>query len=129
MTVHHIGYLVKNIEKAVDQFKKLGYDAYSGKSFDEFRKIAIVFLKKNSMVIELVSPISNESVIYGLLKHYKNSPYHICYESESFEEDLENLKQSGFTAIAEPAAAPAIENRKVVFLMSPVIGLIELLEA
>ena len=84
-------------------------------------------MEKDGYCIELVSPVSEESVVYGLLKKYKNSPYHICYETEDFDKDYQALVSNGFIAIDEPTPAPALQNREVVFLTSPSMGMIELL--
>lgn len=84
-------------------------------------------MEKDGYCIELVSPVSEESVVYGLLKRYKNSPYHICYETEDFEKDYQTLLTSGFIAIDEPTPAPALQNRKVTFLTNASMGMIELI--
>ena len=59
---------------------------------------------------------------------YKNCPYHICYETEQFDATFLAMTGNGYTAIDTPTPAPALGGRKVVFLMSPTIGMVELLE-
>ena len=71
----------------------------------------ILFLQKDGYRIELVSPYTADSVVSGLLKTYKNAPYHICYEAENFSEELARLEESGYIRIDEPTAAPAIGGR------------------
>lgn len=128
LKVHHIGYLVKKLEAATDTFARLGYRILQDCTYDSCRSINICFMEKDGYVIELVSPTDSGSVVYGLLKKYKNCPYHICYESTDFEQDFLKLTQSGYTAIDTPTPAPALENRRVVFLMNTSLGMIELLE-
>ena len=128
LTIHHIGYLVKKINKAVNEFERLGYSAVSDIIYDDFRKIHICFMEKDGYWIELVSPADSTSVVAGLLKKYKNSPYHICYETPAFDVDLKSLAEEGFTAIDTPTPAPALSGRRVVFLMNRFLGMIELLE-
>lgn len=94
---------------------------------DTYRKVDILFLEKDGYVVELVSPNAPDSVVSGLIKTYKNAPYHICYESADFQADLEQLTQNGYVQIDQPAPAPAIGNRNVVFLMNSRLGMIELL--
>ena len=127
LKVHHIGYLVKKIDAAIRSFETLGYRIIQETTYDDIRKIDICFMEKDGYCIELVSPVSEESVVYGLLKRYKNSPYHICYETEDFEEDYQTLLTSGFIAIDEPTPAPALQNRKVTFLTNASMGMIELI--
>ncbi|MBD5537282.1 MAG: lactoylglutathione lyase [Lachnospiraceae bacterium] len=129
LKIHHIGYLVKKIDSSIHSFVQLGYTVIQDTAFDNFRKVHICFMEKDGYVIELVSPADENSVVAGLLKKYKNTPYHICYEAASFEEDFHFLTEHGFTAIDSPTPAPAIGGRRVVFLMNASIGMIELLEA
>ncbi len=128
LKVHHIGYLVKKINAAVVQFRQLGYVLRQDIIYDDYRKINICFMEKDGYVVELVSPVSSDSVVAGLLKKYKNTPYHLCYESHNFENDLAYLTENGYTAIDMPTPAPALENMRVTFLMNASLGMIELLE-
>lgn len=128
LKVHHIGYLVKKMEPAVRSFEALGYEMEQPSSYDDIRKVHICFLQKDGYRIELVSPASGESVVSGLIKKYKNSPYHICYETEQFDEDYRELTGRGYVSIDVPTPAPALQNRNVVFLMNAALGMIELLE-
>ena len=128
LKIHHIGYLVKKIESAKSGFEALGYLPEGPVFYDSIRKADICFLSKDSYRVELVCPKCEDSIVWNLLKKYKNAPYHICYETYSFEEDLSYLTLHGFTAMGVPTPAPAIDGRRVVFLMSPTLGMIELLD-
>lgn len=112
----------------MEAFQRLGYTAVSDVVYDSYRKVHICFMEKDGYRIELVSPADSSSVVSGLLKKYKNSPYHICYETSDFETDFAALSAEGFTAIDTPTPAPALGGRQVVFLMNPFLGMIELLE-
>lgn len=127
LNIHHIGYLVKKIEKAKQTFLALGYHIEQDTVYDGLRKVDICFLKKDGYRIELVSPASADSVVAGLLKRYKNSPYHICYETDDYETAYSELTANGFIAIDTPTPAPALDDREVVFLSGASIGMIELL--
>lgn len=129
MEVHHIGYLVKRLEKAAAAFAPLGYEAEGEAVYDEYRDVDILFLRLGECRVELVSPRSEKSVVAGLLKTYKNAPYHICYRTEDFAGALERLEGAGYLRIDQPAPAPALGGRRVCFLMSPHAGMAELLEA
>jgi len=60
----------------------------------------------------------------------KNGPgtYHICYETKGLEETANKLSKQGFKPITSISAAPAIDDRRVLFMYSRECGLIELLE-
>jgi methylmalonyl-CoA/ethylmalonyl-CoA epimerase len=127
LKIHHIGYLVKKIEKAKQSFLSLGYEVEQDTVYDDIRKVDICFLIKDGYRVELVSPRSEDSVVAGLMKKYKNCPYHICYETADFNADFDALSANGFIAIDEPTPAPALQGRDVVFLNSASIGMIELI--
>lgn len=127
LKIHHIGYLVKKIEKAKKTFEALGYLVEQDTVRDGIRKVDICFLIKDGCRVELVSPFSEDSVVAGLLKKYKNAPYHICYESDDPDAAIRELTENGFLAIDTPTPAPALGGCNVVFLTSPVIGMIELM--
>lgn len=138
MKIHHIDYLVKNIEKAAAAFEAAGYERlfFSDGSFvfdDKTRKYDISFMQMKSGAssdcIKLVAPQSSESPVYGLMKQYKNLPYHICFESENLEEDMARLKQKGWSVFLPPSSAPAIDGRNVVFLVHRSAGMIEIVES
>lgn len=128
MKIHHIGYLVKNIEKARDSFAVLGFSVTQSLVYDPYREVDILFMEKDGYTIELVTPKSDTSVVSKLIKTYKNAPYHLCYESDRFETDIVRLSASGFVQIDAPAPALALEDRRVCFLMGTQVGLIEILE-
>jgi len=128
MKIHHIGYLVKNLESAVVLFRRLGYLQMSNIVRDDCRKIDIVFLQMDGLTVELVSPYDPLSVVGGLAKRIGNSPYHICYQTGSFNADVETLRNMHYVLCGEPAPAPACGGKRVAFLVHPIIGMIELLE-
>lgn len=125
---HHIGYLVKNIDKATVEFQHLGYSIINEKCHDDYRKVDITFLNNNGYVVELISPAGEDSVVSGLMSRYKNSPYHICYEVDDLESAASMLGANGFAAIDEAAPAPAIDGRRVQFFVNRYMGMIELVE-
>ena len=129
LKIHHIGYLVKKIEAATRTFEALGYQLVQSIVYDDIRKVNICFMTKDGCCIELVSPTTEDSVVSGLMKKYKNCPYHICYETNNFEQDYQELQENGFISIDVPTPAPALQGRDVVFLTNASVGMIELLRS
>lgn len=128
MNIHHIGYLIKKMERAISAFEKLGYEQESEIVFDAYREIDICFMIKDGYRIELVSPKSKKSVVYDLLKKYGNSPYHTCYVCNDMMPAVEKLREQGYVKYDEPHEAEAFSNKLVCFLIHPYLGMIELLE-
>jgi len=128
MDIHHIGYIVKSIDKSVKKFEELGYMPEGEVVYDEYRDIDILFMDNGGYRIELVAPKSDKSVVYDTLKKYGSSTYHICYYSDNLEKDVEDLCKNGYIMAGEMKEAPAINNVRVCFLYSRLVGLIELVE-
>ena len=128
MKVHHVGYLVRDIEKSRSSFCFLGYHDVSDTCYDHYRDVNILFMRNGNETIELVSPASDQSPIAPLMKHYRNSPYHICYETDDMERDCNLLRKAGYILFDAPKPAPALEGRTVCFLQNANTGITELLE-
>ena len=131
MKVHHIGYLVKNMEKAKKIFEQLGFEDNSDDGisvYDDYRKIDILFMKNGDYMIELILPKTEDSVVMDLRKKLGCMPYHMCYEVENIADSINELRKLHFVIWEEPHEAPAFNNRKVCFLINSQVGIIELLE-
>ncbi|MBE5835598.1 MAG: hypothetical protein E7309_13265 [Butyrivibrio sp.] len=128
MNIHHVGYLTKDLNKAQDEFLALGFVVEQEKAYDEHRKINISFIINGNYRVELIEPVDDSSPMYPLLKRYKNTPYHICYEVDDLEASIAELSTKGYTVMQEPLEAPCIENKRVSFLINSNLGIIELVE-
>ena len=128
MKIHHIGYLTKNLSKTQQQMQELGFAVEQESSYDAGRAVNIAFLVSGNYRIELIEPASKESPLYPLLKRYKNTPYHICYEVSNLSDAVAEYEQKGYSVIQQPQEAPCIGQHKVAFLMHINVGMIELLE-
>lgn len=128
MKVHHIAYLVKKLDKAEKRFLDLGYSVERPVKYDHIRKINIEFLVNGDYRVELVEPVDENSPMYSLLKKYKNTPYHMCYEVADLERSIKELSEKGFTVFQSPEIAPCIDDKRVAFLINASVGMIELVE-
>ena len=128
LKVHHIGYAVSNLEKSLEMFKKIGYTVKSGPVNDEKRNVEIAFVENNDYLVELISPLNEESPIRNYLDKIGNTPYHLCYETENIDDAIEELRKQRYLMIEKPSEAIAINNQRVAFLYHPRYGLLELLE-
>ncbi len=130
LKVHHIGYIIKKIKRAIKLFSDLGYDAVMEPVFDPYRKINICLMKNGNTVVELIESASPDSAVAGLLRKNGAMPYHICYETTCLEEAITELKAYHFILTAKPMPAPALGGggKRAAFLYHAQVGLIELLE-
>lgn len=130
MKVEHIGYAVKNIEKSMSVFQKMGY-VFGEVIDDTDRNIKIAFGVMDGYKIELVAPLEKDkpSPVDAYVQKSGNTPYHICYESEDFEADVKQLEEQRFKIVIPPAPACAFGGRRVVFMNQLSMGLLEIVEA
>lgn len=129
MKIHHIGYAVKKIDKAIRSFENLGY--LFGEIIDDYdRNIRLSFGCKDGYRIELVQPLdkTKESPVDAYLSKVGPTPYHICYESDDFENEVALLKQQGFRELIPPTKAVAFGGKNVIFMMNLGMGLMEIID-
>ncbi len=127
MRVHHIGYAVEDLDKAIESFIALGYSLLH-RRIDEERNVEIAFVENEGVAVELVSPLNGGSPIDGVLARAGSGPYHICYEVDSISQACSRLRKDGWVVVHKPAPAPAIGGAMVAFAYSKNIGLAEFVE-
>ena len=130
MKIHHIGYAVKNIDKSLSIFERLGFHKITGIVRDSIRKVDIVFIadENNMNTVELIAPYEKGSDVDGPLNMWGGpAPYHVCYEVDNIEECINEFGKSCLV-IKKPEIAPAIDNRRVAFLYHKDLGLFEVVE-
>ncbi len=129
MKIDHIGYAVKRIDRALNVFEKLGF-VFGQVIDDAERNVKLAFGEKDGYRIELVAPLDKkaESPVDRYLSNAAGTPYHICYQSEELDRDVEKLEKQGFKVVIKPRAAIAFGGRRVVFMMNIGFGLMEIVE-
>ena len=130
MQVDHVGYAVSDIARAMHGMELLGY-CFGPVINDEDRNVRIAFGNCGECRVELVCPLdsSKESPVDLYLSKVRSGPYHICYLAEDFENDIAGLEGTGFKVTIPPRPAIAFGGRRVVFLYSLQVGLVELVES
>ena len=127
MKIDHIGYAVKDIEKAKKTMKGLGY-TFEDTIEDTDRNIYVAFGETDGYRVELVAPICSGSPVDAYLSKIGSAPYHICYRSMDIEAEIERLQKNHFKVTIPLAPAVAFGNRRVAFMYSLSVGLVEIVE-
>ena len=83
MKIDHIGYAVRDIDKAIKTFSALGYN-FGEVVNDTERNINLVFGEMDGYRVELVAPLGKPSPVDTHLSKIGPTPYHICYKSNDF---------------------------------------------
>ena len=130
MKIHHLGWLVKDIEKSVNAFKALmgGDLSVEEPVVDTDRLIKLVFVHSDILCFEFIEPVSKESPVYEILKREGASLYHICMEVEDIDMETDRMVKKGILLVHPKKPAVAIGNRNVAFLYDKNLGLVELVE-
>ena len=130
MKIDHIGYAVKNIDKARKSMEALGY--VFEKTVDDIdRNIFIAFGEIDGYRVELVAPKNlsgGGTPVDGVLGKIGPTPYHICYRCHDLDATCRELVSQGYVICDEKHSAVAFDDRSVCFLIHPFMGMIELLE-
>ena len=127
MIIDHIGYAVKDIEKAKKGFEVLGY-VFENTIEDCDRNIMIAFGEFDGYRIELVSPLNDLAPVELYLSKIGPTAYHICYKSSDIEADIKMLQNNRFKISIPLAPAVAFGGKRVVFMYNLSVGLIEIVE-
>jgi methylmalonyl-CoA epimerase len=131
MRLHHIAYVCKDIEsKFVSLNRLFGCRKIVGPVTDEVQKVRIIFLDTGGSVpLELLEPLTPDSPVMGHLKK-GGGLYHLCFEVDDLDKALEELQKDGMAMLVKaPAAAPAIDGKRVAFVVTSDKDLVELVEA
>jgi len=113
------------------EYQRVGY-IFSDRVEDTAQGVILaISVNPDEPPIELVAPLASPSPVDGALKRGGPGPYHICYEVLSLDAAIEQLEDASmpYVVVSSATPAPLFNGRRVMFIMSPVLGLIELLEA
>lgn len=124
MRLHHMGIAVLNIEKAKQEIQLLYPDAKcSDVVYDEAQDAYLCLIDLSKEIrLELVS---GEKVKRIALSGFRF--YHICLETENFDQIMTEWSASGLDLISPPKEAVLFDSRRVAFWRTQ-MGLVELLE-
>jgi methylmalonyl-CoA/ethylmalonyl-CoA epimerase len=124
----HIGMATDNIHNTAQYYVDAGY-RMSDIVYEPTQDVYITFLEKESMPkIELVMPGSDNSPVCKIIKKSGVTPYHLCYGVKNIDTSIKELKEKHFLPLSCPICAVTMEDKKIAFLFSKEVGLIELVE-
>ena len=131
MKFDHIGIIVENIEKAT----KLMIDDHNlqqcgGKIVETEIDVILQFLvDNNGLRYELIEPNSPNSPLHKVLERKNsNKMHHIAYLVEDIDQKCNYFREKGYGFLTNFFSANAFDGARVIFLMSPLGFIIELIE-
>ena len=115
MKLHHIGIVVKNIQKSLGELNQyLNFESTTVPSLVGSQKVNICFLKTNNVFLELIEPAQENSPISDFVKK-KGGFHHLCFEVDDIHVELERMKKNGARVIVDVGSG--FENRLTAFVM------------
>ena len=125
---HHVGLLTESIESSIPHYAELfGKQNISNIINIASQNVNVCFVGvASNNYIELVQPLSEDSVVYKLLKK-KISYYHVGYKVSDIERSVARLEALNYKSIGY-FYSEAFEGKRCIFLFSPETHLIELIE-
>jgi methylmalonyl-CoA/ethylmalonyl-CoA epimerase len=105
MGVHHIGYVVKDI----DQYAaNLVEGVIIKRLYDEVQEADLALIQVDNVLIELIQPIKESSLTYGFLQ--KGGGYHhLCYQVDSKGKAEEIIKEKKMIKVLDWVFAPLLQ--------------------
>ncbi|ADC65975.1 methylmalonyl-CoA epimerase [Ferroglobus placidus DSM 10642] len=112
--IDHIGVAVKNLEEAIELYKKLGFEV---KGIEEVKdqKVRVAMLPVGESKIELIEATSEDSAVAKFIEKRGEGIHHIAINVENIEKALENAKNNGLQLIDEKPRIGA-GGKKIAFV-------------
>jgi len=115
LKLHHIGIVVKNIQKSLGELTKyLDFESATIPSLVGSQKVNICFLKTNNVFLELIEPAEENSPISNFIKK-GGGFHHLCFEVVDIHLELEKMKKNGARIVVD--VVKGFEERLTAFVM------------
>jgi methylmalonyl-CoA/ethylmalonyl-CoA epimerase len=130
MKFDHIGVFVQDIASGDAALNAIIPIARRSEIFtDPVIKVQVQFLYDESGICyELVAPFGEGNPVDGVLKTRRNILNHVAYRTPDLDATLQDLNSKGSFPINRPTPAVAFGGKRVVFLLTPLNFIIELIE-
>ncbi len=112
--IDHIGIAVKNLEEAMDLYRKLGFEVKAIEEIED-QKVRVAMLPVGESKIELVEATSEDSAIAKFIEKRGEGIHHVAINVEDIEKALENAKKNGLQLIDEKPRIGA-GGKKIAFV-------------
>lgn len=128
MKFDHIGIAVRNIQKEVERFEKLGYSA--GQEFvDDIQGVSGIFLEGDGPRLELVQTLNGRHTLEPWLKQFDFRPYHFAYRVDDANNLVHQLGAVGSKLAKSKEPAVAFPGMEICFVTFSSVFLIEIISS
>lgn len=130
LEIDHLGLIVKNIEKEILIFEKLGYVREGHIFQDNNQKMKGLFLRSSLVEgyrLELIEDLSESLSLQRMLNSQNGKIYHLAFKVKNLEENLDEILKQLNARILSPIKKGEY-FKKVCFLFLQNAQIIELVE-
>lgn len=131
LRLHHVGYVVGDIEKAAAGFVSSVGAHWDGKIVADplqGARVSFLTIRPEDPQIELVEPDSPEAPTARFLREKGEGLHHLCYEVKDLTAALRDMRAAGSLLAKPPKPAVAFGGRRIAWLLTAEKLLVELLE-
>lgn len=107
--INHIGIAVSNLTLAIKTYEMLGLKVEKIEEVASMN-VRVAFLNIGDTQIELLEPLSADSVIAKFIEKKGEGVHHICFEVEKIDHALTDLKQKNVNLIYDTPQKGAHET-------------------
>jgi methylmalonyl-CoA/ethylmalonyl-CoA epimerase len=131
LKLHHVGYVVSDIEKAAAGFVGSVGARWDGKIVADpmqGARVSFLTMRPEDAQIELVEPDSPNAPTARFLREKGEGLHHLCYEVRDLTLALQEMRAAGSLLAKPPKPAVAFGGRRIAWLLTAEKLLLELLE-
>ena len=130
MKFHHVGIFVSDIKIGREYLVKLlPFKKFSKIYNDKNLGVSVQFLEDdNKIVFEIVAPFSKPNPTENVLKSGKNILNHVAYMTKDFDNICKAFRNEGAIPLCEPKKALAFNNNRIMFFLTNLKFIIEIIE-
>jgi len=115
VALDHIAIAVPDLQKAIDRFLGDFGLTFEGTENVEAAKTTTAFFPIDGTSIELVHPLDGQGPLVQHLEKRGPGIHHLCFRSNSLDEDVANLKDKGYLFLSDEPSIGA-HNTRVIFI-------------
>ena len=115
VALDHIAIAVPDLQRAIDRFLGDFGLTFEGTENVEAAKTTTAFFLIDGTSIELVHPLDGQGPLVQHLEKRGPGIHHLCFRSDSLDEDVVNLKSKGYQFLSDEPSIGA-HNTRVIFI-------------
>ncbi len=110
----HIGIAVKDLDKAIDFYRKLGLEVTSTEVV-ESQKVKVAFIPIGDTRLELLAATSEDSPIAKFIEKRGEGIQHLAFDVDDVKDNIKKASENGIEPI-DKVPRPGAHNTKIAFL-------------